>query len=181
MRYVEDVSGSFVSGSVEKLLVSVICAYVVFTLMTYIDLKPILEALIPLKAPFKNISVLGGFLIVFWVSLAYRSCGKGYGIATALLAVSFCLFVSPWYDVIKPYWFSVAGFLSFLLLGVLTEYVNGGVGNLACILVNWSAAVIAGFIKVNLLAFAVLGFVAFISGYAGDLAAKKVIELIFKS
>ncbi len=176
MKYAEDVSGSFVTGSVEKLLVSVICAYIVFTLLTYLKLKPVLESLIPLNAPFKNIAVLGGFLIVFWVSLAYRACGKGYGIATALLAVSFCLFVSPWYGVIIPYWFSLAGFASMLALGILTERVNGGVGNLACIAINWFAADVAGITKISLLAVIVLGAVAFASGYAGDYLAKKVIE-----
>ncbi len=178
MKYVEDVSGSFVDGTIEKLLITVISAYIIFTLMSYLNLKPILEAIIPLKAPFKNISVLGGFLIVFWVSLAYRSCGRGYGIATALLAISFCLFVSPWYDVIKPYWFSLVGFISFLALGILTEYVNGGVANLVCILINWFFAVFAGIVEFHPIAFAILGVVAFISGYVGDYVAGKAINLI---
>jgi len=178
MRYAEGVSGEFVSGQVEKVLVSVICAYIIFTLMTYLKLKPVLESIFPFKTPFKNIAVLGGFLIVFWVVLAYRACGKGYGIATAVFAVSFCLFVSPWYGVITPYWFSVVGFISFLVLGILTEYVNGGAGNLACIAINWLAVAALGIVKMSLAGVAVMGAIAFISGYIGDLAARKAVKVI---
>jgi hypothetical protein len=175
MKYAESVYGN--TGSLEKILISVICAYIVFTLLTYLKLKPVLEAVIPLNAPFKNISVLGGFLVVFWVVLAYRVCGRGYGIVTALLSVSFCLFVSPWYGVVDPYWFSVVGFASFLLLGLLTEYINGGAGNLACIALNWIAAIYAGIVKMSP-DMIVLGVVAFVSGYVGDLTARKLIELV---
>ncbi len=178
MKYAEGVSGEFVSGQIEKVLVSVICAYIIFTLMTYLKLKPILESIFPFNAPFKNIAVLGGFLIVFWVVLAYRACGKGYGIATAVFAVSFCLFVSPWYGVITPYWFSVVGFISFLVLGVLTEFFNGGVGNLACIAINWAAVALLGIVKLSAVGVVVLGALAFVSGYLGDFAARRAVKVI---
>jgi len=178
MKYAESVSGEFVSGQAEKVLISLICAYVIFTLMTYLKLKPLLESIFPFKAPFKNIAVLGGFLIVFWVVLAYRMCGRGYGIATAVFAVSFCLFVSPWYGVITPYWFSVVGFVSFLILGILVEYTNGGFANLACIAVDWAAVELLGIVRLSIEGVIILGVIAFISGYAGDFAARKVVEIL---
>ncbi len=176
MKYAKSVSGESL-GSVERMLITVISAYIVFTLLVYLNLRPFFETVLPLKAPFKNLAVLG-FLTVFWISLPYRFCGRGYGIATALLSVSFCLFVSPWYGVVKPYWFSVVGFFSFLLLGVLTEYVNGGIGNLACISLNWTAALYAGIVKISPEAAVVLGVLAFVSGYAGDIAAKRVVRYL---
>ncbi len=171
-------SADFASGRIEKILISVISAYIIFLLLTYINLKPLLDTIIPLNAPFKCISVLGGFLIVFWVALAYKLCGKGYGIMTALLAISFCLLVSPWFGVINPYWFSAIGFISFLVLGILVEHVNGGVANLACTTINWMGVLISGIVKFHLVDFAILGMIAFLSGYAGDLVATLIIKYV---
>jgi len=176
MKYAKSVSGESL-GSVERMLITIISAYIVFTLLMYLNMKPFFETILPLRAPFKNLSVLG-FLTVFWISLPYRFCGRGYGIATALLSVSFCLFVSPWYGVVEPYWFSVVGFFSFLLLGMLTEYINGGIGNLVCISLNWAGALYADIVKISPEAAVIFGILAFVSGYAGDFAAKKVVRYL---
>ncbi len=169
-------SADFAFGKIERILFPLISAYIIFMFLAFTNLKSILNTIIPLNAPFKCISVLGGFLIVFWVALPYRLFGKGYGIVTALLAVSFCLLVGPWFGVINPYWFSAVGFISFLTLGILVEYANGGIANLACITINWMGIVLSGIVKFHLVDFAILGVVAFLSGYAGDVLAKSVIN-----
>ena len=170
-------SAEGVSGSWEKVLIFLLCSYASFLLLVFVDVKWLVDK-IPLTVPFKSLAVFGGFFVVFWVVLARRLCGKFYGVFTAILAVSMCLLVSPWFGVTKPEWFSVFGLISFLALGVLTEAFNGGVGNLACSLINWAGAFAFHVANVTFEGVIVMSVVAFASGYIGDLIARRFSELL---
>ncbi len=175
MRSAESASGEF--SSWEKLLIFILCSYASFSLLVYVDVKSLVDK-IPATVPFKSLAIFGGFFVVFWVVLSYRLCGKWYGVITALLAVSMCLLVSPWFGVIKPDWFSIFGIISFFALGILTETTNGGFGNLACMLINWGAAYAFHVAPVTLFGLITMSIAAFISGLVGDLIGRKVADIV---
>ncbi len=89
--------------------------------------------------PFAAWSILSGFTNVFWVSLAHKLLGKGYGVLTAVIASSLILLQGSWFGISYPPWYGAYGVLSYVVMGVLTEFVNGGLGNLACAVINWVA------------------------------------------
>lgn len=175
MRSVESVSGRLPEAA--KVVISVVLAYASFLLTMYINVKPVLDSVIPFRVPFKIIPVLGGFWYVLWISLAYRLAGRWYGVITALLIVSFCLIASTWFGIPSAP-FSVVGFISFLLLGILTERVNGGVANLVCAGVNWLGYYVLFHAKMDPLGVVVLLVVAFLSGLAGDYVGRGIARIV---
>ncbi len=162
-----------------RVFTALVLGYASYNLLT-LNLKPIFDTYIPLVAPFKSLAIVGGFLYVFWVSLSHRLCGRGFGVVTALAAVSMCLLTAPWYGVTSPYYYSVFGLASFLAMGILTEYLNGGFGNLACLLINWVSAYAYNVAKVSLIGVLALVPVAFASGLAGDYAARGLYRIVSK-
>ncbi len=175
MKSVESVSGRLPEAA--KVVIAVVLAYVSFLLTMYINVKPILDSLIPFRVPYKILPVLGGFWYVLWVSLAYRIAGRWYGVVTALLIVSFCLIASTWFGTVNPY-FNVVGFISFLLLGILTERVNGGVANLVCAGVNWLGYYLLFHARIDPIGALILLVVAFFSGLAGDYVGRGIAGLV---
>ena len=167
MRSVEGVFG--------KIVAFLMCSYVSFTLLVYVDVKQFVDR-IPLTVPFKSLAVFGGFFVVLWVAMAREICGKGFGTLTAVLSASLCLLVSPWFGIVRPEWFSVFGILSFLLLGIGTDYFNGGIGNLSCMLVNWIGAYLFDVAKITPLGVMAMGTIAFVSGYMGDVLAHLILS-----
>ncbi len=169
MRSVEGVFG--------KVLVFLLCSYISFSLLVYLNVKWLVDK-IPLTVPFKSLAVFGGIFVVLWVAIAREICGKGFGILTAISSVSLCLLVSPWFGIVRPEWFSVFGILSFFFLGLGTDYLNGGVGNLSCMLVNWIGVYVLHVAKITLMGVVFMGIVAFLSGLLGDEMAKKIVSFL---
>jgi len=157
-----------------RLALTFLLAFISFYIVTSYPAKALSAILGIAGVPFLGIALLGGFILIFWVSTAYTIAGENYGIITALLAAAFCLFTSPWFGISEPAWYGVYGLTSYFLAGLLTEKLNGGFGNLACLLVNWFAL---GFhhgiwpsptLAVTFLA------TSFASGLAGDKLARIV-------
>ncbi len=179
MRSAVNVSGSGSTiGSIKRLFICVLFAYANFIISFYIG-EPVknyftmLVNAIPMFAvPFAGLIVLESAVYIFFISLSYRLAGPLYGVVTALLTTSFFLLMSPWCGILKPYYFSVFGFVAFLLMGVLVEKVNGGVANLAFGLVNWAAAALYNISRVTVLGVLVFGICAFVTGLAADYAAR---------
>jgi hypothetical protein len=151
----------------------------------YLPLKSFLDRL-DMTGPTKGMALFGGFFFVMWVYLGRKLIDKKYaGLATAILLISFCLLLSPWYGVTSPYWFSLYGLLALLALGVLVElfygkrdWLGGGLGNLSCLGITWLAF---GFhrqiwAEANQALLPLLA--AFISGVMGVLLARVVVRLI---
>ena len=164
-------------GVFGKIIVFLLCSYASFSLLVYLDVKWLVDK-IPLTVPFKSLAVFGGFFVVLWVAIARDICGRGFGTLTAILSASLCLLVSPWFGIVRPEWFSIFGIISFLALGLATDYVNGGVGNLSCMLVNWIGAYAFHVAKVTVEGVVLMGVVAFLSGLLGDGLAKRILLLL---
>ncbi|OYT35311.1 hypothetical protein B6U96_10795 [Archaeoglobales archaeon ex4484_92] len=166
MRYAEDVTGEIL-----KLSASFGLALISFLAFATYPARFLSKIIGIENVPFLGIAVLGGFLFVFWVSLAYRILGRNYGILTAVFIASISLLVTPWFGIVDPPWFGIFGIISFAVLGFLTEKINGGVGNSACLAINWIA--LAAFYPIFpplKLAFVFL-VVSFFSGLLGDVLA----------
>lgn len=151
----------------------------------YLPLKSFLDRL-DMTGPTKGMALFGGFFFVMWVYLGRKLIDKKYaGLAIAIILISFCLLLSPWYGVTAPYWFSIYGVLALLALGILVElfyekcdWVGGGLGNLFCLVITWLAF---GFhrqmwAEANQAPLPLVA--AFISGVAGVLLARVVAKLI---
>ena len=128
--------------------------------------------------PCLGLGLLSGILYVFWIALARELFGRGWGVAVSVLTVSLLLLNGPWYGVVNPPYFGAFGFVSFLLMGVLTDFVNGGVGSLACLLVNWIAFYVFRGVHAPLTIGIAVLVATFVSGYVFDVLAKKVAELL---
>ena len=184
MRSVASASGSSVISSAKRLFICVIFAYINFLVSYYVGepVKTFFTSLLTgvkfLNVPFAGLVVVEGALYVFLISLSYRIAGSPYGIVTAVLTISFFLLMGPWCGVLKPFYFSIFGFLSFILMGVLVERVNGGVANLAFGLVNWCAATVCSVSEVAPLGVIVFGICAFGTGLAADYAARGIAKLV---
>lgn len=123
--------------------------------------------------PCLGLGLFSGILYIFWIAVARELYGKGYGTIVAILTVSFILLRGPWYGVTSPIYFGVIGFLSFLSMGVLTDFLNGGVGSVSCLVINWAAFgyfLNFGFSPLWLASLILL--INFISGAAFDYLAK---------
>jgi len=167
-------SAKIAFGEFEKLLIAFLCSVLAF-LMFKLPVREFFSFL-AVEVPFKGLAVVGGFTIVFWISLAYRLCGKYYGIATALLVASLCLIANPWFNIYTPEWFSIYGLISFLFLGILTEKLNGGFGFSGFILVNWVALAIHHSIFFSPVLGAVFLVISFLSGLAGNKIAFFIVD-----
>lgn len=89
--------------------------------------------------PCLGLGLLSGILYIFWIALAREFYGKGHGSIVAILTVSFILLGGPWYGITNPVYFGIFGFLSFLAMGILTDFLNGGIGSVSCLVINWIA------------------------------------------
>ena len=167
-------SAEAVLGEAWRLALTFLLAFISFYAVTLYPARALSAALGIAEVPFLGIALLGGFTLIFWISTAHTVAGESYGIITALLAAAFCLFASPWFGISEPAWYGVYGLTSYFLAGLLTEKLNGGLGNLACLSVNWLAL---GFHH-NTWPPPTLAIVflvtSFISGLAGDKLAKIV-------
>ena len=177
-------SGSIVS-SVKRLFICVIFAYINFIVSFYAG-EPIknyftmlLNSVPMISVPFAGLVVLESALYIFFISLSYRLAGPIYGIVTALLTASFFLLMGPWCGILRPYYFSVFGFVAFIVMGILVERANGGFANLAFGLVNWTAAAAFGVSKVTPLGVVVFSICAFATGLAADYAARAVSRVVY--
>jgi len=167
-------SAKTVIGETLRLALTFLLAFISFYIVTSYPAKALSAILGIAGVPFLGIALLGGFILIFWVSTAYTIAGENYGIITALLAAAFCLFTSPWFGISEPAWYGVYGLTSYFLAGLLTEKLNGGFGNLACLLVNWFALGFHhGIWPPQTLAIIFLA-TSFTSGLAGDKLARIV-------
>ena len=163
--------------STREICLMFVCASVSCLINTY-PIKAILSNL-NTNAPALGMAIFGGFIFVFWISLAYKIVNKPYsGVFTSLLIVSLCLLISPWYGVVKPEWFGIYGIFAFFAMGVLIEKLNGGFGNLACLLITWFALIIHANVKIPLNIGILLAIISFISGFAGDKCASFMVKYI---
>ena len=163
--------------STREICLMFVCASISCLINTY-PIKAILSNL-NINAPALGMAIFGGFVFVFWISLAYKIVNKPYsGVFTSLLVVSLCLLISPWYGVVKPEWFGIYGIIAFFAMGVLIEKLNGGFGNLACLLITWFALIIHANVKIPLNIGILLAIISFISGFAGDKCASFMVKYI---
>ncbi len=123
-----------------------------------------------LKVPFAAWALYSGFINITWVSLARNSLGRGYGVIVSLITAGLLLMRGEWFGI--PYtWFCAAGISSFIAMGALTELVNGGVGNLACLAINWVALGL-GFNAWPSPYVALIAPATYLTGYLGDRLAR---------
>jgi len=112
----------------------------------YLPLKSFLDGL-DMTGPNKGMAFFGGFFFVMWIYLARKIIDKKYaGLSTAILLISFCLILSPWYGITSPPWFSLYGLIALFALGIWVEvfygkwdWFGGGLGNLFCLGITWLA------------------------------------------
>ncbi len=100
------------------------------TLSAFLNVKTI---------PCLGLGLLSGILYIFWIALAREIYGKGNGTLVAILTASLILLGGPWYGVTDPVYFGVFGLISFFAMGALTDILNGGVGSVSCLIINWFA------------------------------------------
>ncbi len=151
----------------------------------YLPLKSFLDGL-EMTGPTKGMALFGGFFFVMWVYLGRKVIDKKYaGLTTAILLISFCLFLSPWYGVTSPYWFSLYGLLALFALGIWVEllygkwdWVGGGLGNLFCLGITWLAFGFHRQIWADAKQAPLPLLAAFISGVVGVLLARIIAKLI---
>ncbi len=129
--------------------------------------------------PCLGLGLLSGILYIFWIALARELYGKGYGSTVAILTVSFILLGGPWYGVTNPVYFGIFGFLSFLAMGILTDFLNGGIGSVSCLIINWIAfSCFRNFSPSPLWLALLVLFISFVSGALFDYLAKLLINRV---
>lgn len=138
-----------------------------------------------IPGPASGMCIFGGIIFVFWICLAHRIIKKRYSaILTSVFISAFCLFFSPWYGVVSPYWFGIFGVIALVAVGISVESIrypiNGGIGNMLALSLTWIA--LAKYAKVyppaNLIP--LLLVVSFLSGYLGAYLSLKFGELKWK-
>lgn len=150
-------------------------------LNTYLPIKSF-TAVFKIPGPAAGMAFLGGFIFVFWVALAYDIIRKRYaGIITSMLIAAFCLLIYPWYGVVSPIWFGIYGVIALLSVGIFVELTGaksgfrrvtgGGVGNLACLVITWTAIGVHAGVWVPPKYAPILMLAAFVSGSVGSLIA----------
>ena len=145
----------------------------------YLPLKNFLDGL-DMPGPNKGMALFGGFFFVIWIYLARKIIDKKYtGLTTAILIISFCLILSPWYGITSPSWFSLYGLIALFTLGIWVEFlygkwdwVGGGLGNLFCLGITWLAFGFHIDVWPQAKHAPLLLLVAFISGALGVLLAQ---------
>ena len=95
------------------------------------------------------------------------------------------LFLSPWYGVTSPSWFSLYGLLALFALGIWVEllfgkwdWVGGGLGNLFCLGITWLAFGLHRHIWADAKQAPLPLLAAFISGVAGVLLARIIVKIL---
>lgn len=152
---------------------------------SFIPLRDLLKG-INMTGPTKGMVLFGGFFFVMWVYLGRSVTGKRHaGLATAILLISFCLFLSPWYGVTSPSWFSLYGLFALVALGIWVEllygkwdWLGGGLGNLFCLGITWLAFGFHRHIWADAKRAALPLVVAFISGILGVLCGRVIAKFI---
>jgi hypothetical protein len=152
-------------------------------LNTYLPIKAFTQWL-GVPGPAAGMALLGGFIFVFWVTLAHAIIKKKYaGIVTSLLIASFCLLIAPWYGIVSPIWFGVYGVIALLSMGIFVELTaseskskfrsvtGGGLGNVACLGITWVAIGVHAGVWVPPKYVPILILAAFVSGCVGSLMA----------
>jgi len=173
MMCVQSASGD-ASRALGKLLTIFVLAYASYLVITNLHVKALLESALPVTLPFKSLAVLGGVMYILWICLAYRLCGPGFGVATALIISSLCLATSLWFGVANPWWFSVYCVISFLVAGILCERVHGALANAVFGCINWVAAYVHHVAPLTLAGLGVGLALAAVSGAVGDYIARGV-------
>lgn len=169
-----------VHGEVYKLVGIFSIAFLSYMLSYFVPSGSVGKVL-GIHAPCLGLAIFGGLIYVFWISLAREVFGRWSGVVVSVLTVSFILMSEPWYGVTSPYYFGIFGFLSFLSMGILTEFWNGGLGMASCVLINWFAfAYFKGLYTNPLMATSLLA-IAFVVGYISDKLAKVVPKLFSKN
>ncbi len=131
--------------------------------------------------PCLGLGLLSGLLYIFWLALAREVYGRGWGTVVSVLVVSVLLLNGPWYGVVNPYYFGVFGFLSFLVMGILTDFKNGGLGAVLCLLINWSAFYAFKGIYPSFVHGVIVLILTFLSGFAFDRLARFTSKRLFRA
>jgi len=137
------------------------------------------HTLAALGVPFAAWAICSGFTNVFWISLASSALGRGCGTLVALITAGLMLLSGSWFGI--PYtWFCLCGIASYLAMGVLTETLNGGLGNLAALAINL-AALGAGFGAWPSPYVALIAAAAYATGWLGWRAGRRVAEALLRA
>ena len=165
--------------TVQELAVMVALAATSALVNGYLPIKAITQAL-NIPGPAAGMALLGGIIFVFWIALAYKIIQKKYtAIITALFIAAFCLLMRPWYGIIVPEWFGVYAVIALLFMGLSIElikkkFINGGVGNILCLMITWVAIGIHASIWIEPIFAPVMIVIGFISGGVGVFLAEVV-------
>ena len=130
-------SAKDVLGEIIKLGMTIIFAAISMWLSILLPSGTLARLLHVTTIPCLGLGLLAGPLYVLWISLAYRICGPWHGVITSIFTSSLMLLSGPWYGVTDPSWFGLYGLISFIMLGLLTERVNGGLASMICLIINW--------------------------------------------
>jgi len=129
--------------------------------------------------PCLGLGLLSGILYIFWIALAREFYGRGHGTIVAILTISFILLGGPWYGITDPVYFGIFGFLSFLAMGTLTDFWNGGIGSVSCLVINWIAfSYFRNFSPSPLWLALLVLLISFISGAVFDYLAKLFVNRV---
>ena len=133
-----------------------------------------LSKFLGLEVPCLGLGLLSGVLYVFWIALARDVYGRGWGTVVSALIVSILLLNGPWYGIVNPPYFGLFGFVSFVLMGILTDFVNGGLGSVVCLATNWLAFWQFKGVTFSLPIALIVLLATFVSGFVFDLLARKM-------
>ena len=174
-------SAESVHGEIYKALGIFMLAAIGYMLSLYIPTGTLSRLVNIRTIPCLGLGILSGPIYIFWIATARDLFGRGSGTLVAILTVSFILLTGPWYGITNPVYFGLFGFVSFLLMGLATDFINGGVGSVACLIVNWVAfGIFRGIYPHPLLLGLAVLILSFISGYAFDYASKIIFKRMMK-
>ncbi len=158
--------------TVQELAVIVVLSTTSALINGYLPIKSITQTL-NIPGPAAGMSLLGGIIFVFWISLAYRIIQKKYtAIVTALFIAAFCLILRPWYGITVPGWFGIYAIIALSSMGISIElikkkFINGGIGNTLSLIITWAAIGIHTNIWIEPILAPAMIIIGFISGCAG--------------
>lgn len=178
--------------NIRDFAVILLLALISATINIILPMKTILNN-IGIQGPAGGMIFFGGFIFILWISLAPSITGRpSSAVATSVLIPAFCLLVSPWYGIVEPSWFGIYGIIAFLITGLIIEMffklksnffsfsLGGGLANLACVLITWTAIGFHTGIWPSQEKFHLYLIMAFISGCAGSSIAKALAIFIRK-
>ena len=138
-----------------------------------------------IRGPAGGMVFFGGFIFIFWISLAPLITKKSFSaVTTSVLIPAFCLLISPWYGIVNPPWFGIYGIITFLIVGVIIEAfsslkggflgfsLGGGLANFICVITTWTAIGLHTGVWPLREDIPIYLIMAFISGALGSLVAK---------